>query len=177
MKVHYRAATEVATDSVLSALGVINGITLLCGKYSWVLIFLSAWCEEGRARPLEELKSRPGLCWAWVRFSGGVLIHILNMQSYNKAKGSNNIPGPGGLLWSRDRPSHFTALWTVQKDSLFMRSCNQSSLSDRQKPLDYLFPLKKGACRIFSSLLLPKYALVCVQKRPFGSDHHQNCHT
>lgn len=76
-------------------------------------LFLSAWCEEGRARPLEELKSRPGLCWDWERFSGGVLIHILNMQSYNKAKGSNNIPGAGGLLWSRDRPSHFTALWTV----------------------------------------------------------------
>lgn len=86
-------ATEVATDSLLSVLGVINGITLLSGKYSWVLIFLSARCEEGSARPLEELKSRPGLCWDWVHFSGGVLIHIWNMQSYNKAKGTNNIPG------------------------------------------------------------------------------------
>lgn len=79
-------------------LGVINGITLLSGKYSWVLIFLSARCEEGGARPLEQLKSRPGLCWDWVHFSGGVLIHILNMQSYNKAKGTNNIPGTRELI-------------------------------------------------------------------------------
>lgn len=43
-----KAATEVATDTVSSVLGVINGITLLSGKYSWALIFLSERGEERR---------------------------------------------------------------------------------------------------------------------------------
>lgn len=60
-------------------------------------LFVCTVWRERRACPLEELKSCPqwmwAFCWDWVRFSGGVLIHILNMQSYNKAKGTDNIPG------------------------------------------------------------------------------------
>lgn len=58
--------------------------------------FVNAVWRETRACPLEELKSCPrsvwAFCWDWVRFSGGVLIHIWNVQSYNKAKGSDNVP-------------------------------------------------------------------------------------
>lgn len=132
-------------------LGVINGITLLSGKYSWLPIFLSVRCEEGRARPLEELKSHPGLCWDWVHFSGGLLIHILNMQSYNKAKGTNNIPETRELIVkaltlhnSVDSIKRLFVHARMEPEQIFF------FFDHRKSPLDHLFPLKKGVCRIFS---------------------------
>ena len=49
--------------------------------------------ESLSIRGAEELhRVDVAFCWDWVRFSGGVLIHILNMLSSNKAGGADNIP-------------------------------------------------------------------------------------
>lgn len=159
-------------------LRVINGITLLSGKYSWVPIFLSVRCEEGRARPLEELESHPGLCWDWVHFSGGLLIHILNMQSYNKAKGTNNIPGTRELI-VKALTLH-NSVDSIKR--LFVHACMEPeqfffSFYDRKSPLDHLFPLKKGVCKIFSPHTATKKPVVFVREHLFASSNHQNCHS
>lgn len=72
-------------------------------------LFVCTVWRERRACPLEELKGCPqwmwAFCWYWERFSGGVLIHILNMQSYNKAKGTDNTPRTREDI-VKPRPSH-----------------------------------------------------------------------
>lgn len=47
-------------------------------------------------------------------------------------------------MWSPDRSSHSTALWTVEKKSLCSRSRGTKAVyHHRQNPLNHPFPLKK----------------------------------
>lgn len=68
-------------------------------------------------------------------------------------------------MWSPDRPSHSTALWTVEKkESLFTLAWNQSSLSPQTKPSrSSVSSEKKGVCGAFSSRPLPKNCGVCTE--------------
>lgn len=143
-------------------------------------LFVCTVWRERRACPLEELKGCPRWTWAfcryWVRFSGGVLIHILNMQSCNKAKGSDNTPRTREDI-VKPRPSHqqgspLHTLCGQNKTRLCWRSdVTTAIITIAKNPCDCPFPLKTECLCVFTPTTTTEACGICIENGNIYVDH------